>query len=128
MGLSIAFDHALFVGSNPRSWDLQLDVVADIVVTVDEVALFVETDFPIVEFALSLRRWKKDHFALKKEYVYTSQETDETGWIWFRAVGPNVWFVGSGLDHETAHRVSGNELLDCVTKYLSDVEEWGKTS
>lgn len=53
----------------------------------EEGKFFEEPEFPIYEFILSYDVWKRDPDFLKKDFIYTSLETEENSLIKFKYEG-----------------------------------------
>jgi hypothetical protein len=77
-------------------------------INADETVLYVEDDFPVVEFAAELTDWVRSDFESGKDFEFDSMSTAETGWVWIRR-NASGWRVGS-LHQDRADPVVRSDL------------------
>jgi hypothetical protein len=105
-------------------FDRLLRIVGDFSIRVDSRILYVESEFPFVEFATQLTKWLAA--GGQQDFSYDSVESDDPGLVWFRRSGEQ-WKVGS--IHQTYEengtfsfdeiRQAGQQFIDTLINRVS---------
>ena len=72
--------------------DYLVSVEATLLISVDAVVIYQESNFPVVELARSLRTWLSDPD--RGDFEFDSMSFEEVGSVFIRKAGPR-WVVGS---------------------------------
>jgi hypothetical protein len=101
---------------------LDVDVIADLAITVDGVPLFQEPEFAVVELAAALARWLPGETSPEPAaFHYTSIEAEESPLIAFEP-GHHGWFIRSPWQVADQPRpVSTVELATAARDFVSRV-------
>lgn len=97
-------------------WEVYLRIVGSFSIVVGERILYTEELFCIVEFAVKSNLWLKRVNEIKEDFVYTSQESEDTHLFWIRKSGAG-WRIGS-MSQE--YEESRTFALDLLTAALSE--------
>jgi hypothetical protein len=104
-------------GPLATKWDMLLRIVGRFSMSLDGIPLYVENDFPVVEFGSRLIGWMDEGAA--KEFVYSSLETEVEGLVRFSPCDLGRWRVSAAWEQRSAPRsVTTEELLEASEAYL----------
>lgn len=85
---------ALDGGALTEPWQVYLRIVGGFSVTVGGRGLYQEQGFCLVEFAVNSKLWLEHVKETEEDFIFTSQESDESGLVWVKKVAGG-WRLGS---------------------------------
>jgi hypothetical protein len=105
-------------------YDLLLGAVATLEVLIGDRSLYEEVTFPIVELALALKKWSQVDLPRHLAFSFTSLESDEDGFLWFRPESTG-WRIGSMYQEYAEMSIwSDNVVREVVDEFVHEVEQW----
>jgi hypothetical protein len=81
-------------GRLKEPWQVYLRIIGRFSVHVGERVLYVEESFCVVEFAIKSQLWLARVNETQEDFIYTSQESEESDLFWIRRSGAG-WRIGS---------------------------------
>jgi hypothetical protein len=105
-------------------YDVLLGVVADLQLIVGDRLLYEESMMPVVELALSLRKWLHHGFKQRLRFSYDSIESDERGLLWIEPSGSG-WRVGA-LEQEYLEMTAwgDDQIAEAFGQLIDEVDLW----
>lgn len=124
--MQLSFTDAAFDRRELRDhYDLLLGVVATLSLCVDELVVYGEEMFPVVELRVALQYWTEAGLMNRQAFEFTSLEAEEEGLIYFRPEDPDLWRVGSVfLGAGGRPLVADGDLRAAVRGFIAEVDSW----
>ena len=111
---------------NQNNGKLLIDVDGELTITLGDSRFFHEPSFALLEFGVSLKRWRTKNSNANKDFHYFTMEHDEREgpMLAFTRKSENKWQLFS-IWQEFSHSdlIGTEELLEAVDHYLAELEE-----
>lgn len=102
-----------------EEWQLMLKIVANFFIEIEQVPVYEEIEFPIVELGVQIHEWLKFH---GNRFEYHSMETDDNPLLVFNPVSKEVFEIYSHDFVDGKHLlVSQNSLEKCSADYVNNL-------
>lgn len=102
-------------------WELCLRIVSSFQITEGHRVLYVESMFPVVEFAIESQLWAKSLDDGKRDFVFTSMEAEEEGLVWIKSLGSS-WQVGSVFGDRPSSPLRLQEVLAALNDFYTHLQ------
>jgi hypothetical protein len=110
-----------------ESWhDAMLGIVADFRIAVDEIAIYHEVEFPVVELAYQMHRWLVCGIAHGEDLEYESMESETSPLISFRRDG-NLWSIGAVHQMRPSGAIERRDLESAARGFLTRLDDSVRT-
>lgn len=108
------------LSSPPEIYELLLHLVADIRLRCQNLTIYEEDSFPVVELAQACLQWKTTHHPTQ-DFEFYSMESADGPLIWFRHDN-NAYSVGSAFQELSCSQyVSEKELEEIMARFCDAV-------
>ncbi|MCC6525741.1 MAG: hypothetical protein IT373_24045 [Polyangiaceae bacterium] len=103
-------------------WDVLLRIVADFSILVERSVLYSEVEFCVVEFAVQLAEWLGRLGSERREFVYTSMESDVEGLVRFTPKGADHWCIATAHQARPETRTfTTDELRRAALEFIHEL-------
>lgn len=118
--MKIGFVNLHVDGDVKTKWDVLLGVVGELFIAVDAILIYREVDFPLLELAVQVTRWRKK--GTVGDFIYTSLESEIEGLLRFETREPDSWTVSAFHQIRRVPRaVSTEELFVALDRFIEDL-------
>ncbi|HEV3102797.1 MAG TPA: hypothetical protein VG426_10740 [Candidatus Dormibacteraeota bacterium] len=110
-----------------ESWhDAVLGIVADFRITVDDIDIYHEVEFPVLELAYQMHRWLVCGIAHGEDLEYESMESETSPLIWFRRDG-GKWSIGAVHQMHPSGVVERRDLESAAQEFITGLDKSVRT-